>query len=292
MVNVQDDALLILRHMLEHPFGTDFNLNKLAALVALPSPEFDAANLFLVRSGYVDGGGGRRWVTPAGVAWHAEEMRKRFDLGILAERLLRTVMEVETEQPRSSFIYRRTIQGRLAIDDASYFVAVRELADAQLVVESDFDFLASTPLGRKALRHGFRRETPEPNSTVNVGNVIGTMLGGNVQGIGQASQSEITQIANDPQALAEMLDKLVTQLIDAVKSELPAQQLVAYKQGTEELKTELKAEKPQPAVVKKLLGTLAFLGDIEGTVGLAGRVWQLVGPLVPLALAVLQNAAK
>ena len=63
-------------------------------------------------------------------------------------------------------------------------------------------------------------------------------------------------------------------------------------QKTEELKAELKADKPRPSVVKGLLGTLAFLGDIEGTVGLAGHVWPLIGPLVPLALTVLQNAAK
>jgi hypothetical protein len=63
-------------------------------------------------------------------------------------------------------------------------------------------------------------------------------------------------------------------------------------QKTEELKAELKTGKPRPSVVKSLLSALAFLGDIEGTVGLAGRVWPLIGQLVPLALTVPQNTAK
>jgi len=123
-----------------------------------------------------------------------------------------------------------------------------------------------------------------------VGAIIHDMHGGNVQAVGQAQQSEINQLVNDPAALAEALDGILTQLLEAVKSEIPATQFFEYMQQAEELRAALKSDKPQPAVIRRLLGTLAFLGDVEGTVGLVTRVWPLIGSLVPIALTVLQQA--
>lgn len=123
-----------------------------------------------------------------------------------------------------------------------------------------------------------------------VGAIIHEMHGGNIQAIGQAHQSEINQLVSDPEALAEALDAILTKLLEAVKSEMPAAQLFAYMQQAEELKAALKSDTPQPAVIKRLLGTLAFLGDVEGTVGLVTRAWPLIGSLVPIAMTVLQQA--
>jgi|GEM_PF-1806659 len=140
-----------------------------------------------------------------------------------------------------------------------------------------------------AQEHEVRLAEVEPR-TQYVGAIIHAMHGGNVQAIGHASQSEINQLINDPAALATALDDILAQVIDAVKADLPASQLIAYMQQAEELKGVLKSDKPQPAAVKRLLSTLAFLGDVEGTAGLVTRVWPLIGSLMPIALTVLQQA--
>lgn len=138
--------------------------------------------------------------------------------------------------------------------------------------------------------HEVRLAQVEPPRTQYVGAIIHAMHGGNVQAIGHASQSEINQLINDPTALATALDDILAQVIDAVKADLPASQLIAYMQQAEEFKGALKSDKPQPAVLKRLLSTLAFLGDVEGTAGLVVRVWPLIGSLMPIALTVLQQA--
>jgi len=141
-----------------------------------------------------------------------------------------------------------------------------------------------------AQEHEVRLAQVEPPRTQYVGAIIHAMHGGNVQAIGHANQSEINQLINDPGALAAALDDILTQVIDAVRADLPAPQLIAYMQQAEELKGALKSDKPQPAVLKRLLSTLAFLGDVEGTAGLVVRVWPLIGSLMPIALTVLQQA--
>jgi len=141
-----------------------------------------------------------------------------------------------------------------------------------------------------AQEHEARLAQVETPRTQYVGAIIHAMHGGNVQAIGHANQSEISQLVNDPGALAAVLDDMLTQVIDAVKADLPTPKLIAYMQQAEELKGTLKSDKPQPAVVKRLLSTLAFLGDVEGTAGLVTRVWPLIGSLMPIALTVLQQA--
>lgn len=141
-----------------------------------------------------------------------------------------------------------------------------------------------------AQEHEVRLAQVEPPRTQYVGAIIHAMHGGNVQAIGHANQSEINQLINDPAALATALNDILAQVIDAVKADLPAPQLIAYMQQAEELKGALKSDKPQPAAIKRLLSTLAFLGDVEGTAGLVTRVWPLIGSLMPIALTVLQQA--
>jgi len=115
--------------------------------------------------------------------------------------------------------------------------------------------------------------------------VIGNMSGGNVQAIAQAIDSQISQNVNDPQALRAAIDELGAALVDAVRSELQANDLTRYVQEVEELKAALAAESPEPSMLKRILGTLSFFGDVEGTIGLALRVW----PLIQVGLALAQQ---
>ena len=91
------------------------------------------------------------------------------------------------------------------------------------------------------------------------------------------------QIVNDPAILKEKLDDLAHELLDAIKSELPAEKLLAYIRTLEELKQQLVAEKSSPSILEKLFRGLSFTGDVEGTISLMTRVWPYVYPLLVIA---------
>ena len=61
--------------------------------------------------------------------------------------------------------------------------------------------------------------------------------------------------------------------------------LLAYARAIEDLRRELAADEPELSKRQRLLGTLAFLGDIEGTLGLTQRAWPYVSALLAIAVA-------
>jgi len=109
------------------------------------------------------------------------------------------------------------------------------------------------------------------------------MSGGTIQAVGAASHTEISQIVNDPEMLRSQVEDLTNQLIEAVKSELVASELMVYMKAVNDLRDQLLSGEPDPSLAKRLLGTLAFLGDVEGTIGLMVRVWPYVSPLLMIA---------
>jgi len=77
----------------------------------------------------------------------------------------------------------------------------------------------------------------EPPSAI-IGAFINNVIGGNVQAmaIAEAVNSQFSQTINDPQAFAEQLDAICERLIEAVKPDLPAAELLKYFQEVEKLK--------------------------------------------------------
>ena len=126
----------------------------------------------------------------------------------------------------------------------------------------------------------------------NIGAIVHSMSGGTLQAIGETENSSISQIVNDPNLLQAQLDELVNQLLDAVKSELPASALLDYADAARQLKQELQSSHPDIPVIRRLLQTLAFFGDVEGTIGLMTRVWPVVSSFLMLAAGVLHALPK
>lgn len=118
---------------------------------------------------------------------------------------------------------------------------------------------------------------------VNIGAIIREMSGGNVQAVGLSNNSELNQLVNDSDLLHKKLDELTEQLVDVVKSELPSKELMVYLQIIEELKKEIKSEKPSPSVLQKLFASISFLGNVEGTISLITRVLPYVYPFLLIA---------
>lgn len=122
-----------------------------------------------------------------------------------------------------------------------------------------------------------------------IGAIVHSMSGGTLQAIGEAERSTITQVVNDPQIFKAKVEEFVTQLLETVKAELPAAGLLKYTDSAQHLKAELLSGKPDASIVKRLLQTLAFLGDVEGTIDLMVRAWPAVSSLLMLAAGVLRS---
>lgn len=116
-------------------------------------------------------------------------------------------------------------------------------------------------------------------SQMNIGAIVYGMSGGNVQAAGVA-HSEIRQIVNDPNLLSEQVEKITNSLIEEVKAELSVTDLTEYIRVTEELKAQLLADTVSPSLLQRLLRSISFLGDIEGSLALVARVWPKVYPLL------------
>jgi hypothetical protein len=126
---------------------------------------------------------------------------------------------------------------------------------------------------------------PEAPTTaqVNIGAIIYEMSGGEVQAIGFADRAEVHQIANDPQLLERKVQALTNQLIESVRSDLSADSLIAYVKTAEDLKGQIASGDSSPSVVQRLLASLAFMGDLEGSISLIARVWPYIYPLLVIA---------
>jgi len=141
----------------------------------------------------------------------------------------------------------------------------------------------------EAVDNGFVAPEP-PRGDTNIGALITSMTGGNVQAVGAAQHSEIHQILSDPVHTREVVEALVDDLVSEVKAHLKStDDLMAYLEAAQALKEETLADSPRPGVIKMLLGTLGFLGDIDGTLELMAKVWPYLQPLLMVAAVKLAS---
>jgi hypothetical protein len=174
-----------------------------------------------------------------------------------------------------------------------------EFMDLQVLAEEDFLSLrvtANTKRGNistvqctlrekafEAVRTDFIPPEPPVSTQFNIGAIINAMSGGNVQAVGIAEDTELSQVINDPALLRSQVEALTERLLDEVKSALAGNDLIEYAQAVRSLKEQLLTEEPDPSLLKRLTRTLGLLGDIEGTIGLMVRVWPYIYPLLLIA---------
>jgi DNA-binding transcriptional ArsR family regulator len=170
----------------------------------------------------------------------------------------------------------------LSMKDVEYHLDVLDDGNYADVLKTGGEHYAAMirPSGKRLYREGV--DSGRFSVTTNIGALINQMSGGNVNAVGSAIESEVSQTVNDPAMLKAALDELGDRLREAVSSELRAADLEDYTRAIEDLKTEL-ADRRDSGRVRRLLRTLALFGDIEGTLGLIGRVAPLVGTAAVLA---------
>ena len=135
---------------------------------------------------------------------------------------------------------------------------------------------------RIAIASDFDKPLDQSETRFSIGAVIGSVSGGNIQAIGNALNSEISQAINDPQLIQSYLEQYSEKLLNEVKAELSVREYAKYQEAVENLKQQLLEEKPSIPAVRKLVQSISFLGDIEGSVELMLRVWSLVQPFVAI----------
>lgn len=136
--------------------------------------------------------------------------------------------------------------------------------------------------GYDAVDNDFEPPFHIEGTQVNIGAIIHEMSGGNVQTVGFANQAEVRQIVNDPELLNNKVESLTNELLDVVKNELLGDELIKYVKSIEQLKEQLIIEEPDLSLLEKVLKTLSFFGDIEGTISLMARAWPYLYPLIIL----------
>jgi hypothetical protein len=96
----------------------------------------------------------------------------------------------------------------------------------------------------RAVKDGFELPDPQPATLVNIGAIVHSMNSSALLAIGVSNQSDVAQIVNDPETLADTLDKLAGELVCAIRSMLSPEAMSAYVQSVEELKSQVLSDTP------------------------------------------------
>ena len=216
------------------------------------------------------------------------------------KRILRQLVRgSEEDKLQRAFLVAGAGGGWMVIDWKGDDRPELELMDLQVLAEDDFLSLRVTAHTKRgsistvqctlrekafeAVRTDFTPPEPTVSTQFNIGAIIHAMSGGNVQAVGIAEDTEISQVVNDPALLHSQVETLTERLLDEVKSVLAGNDLIEYAQAVRGLKEQLLTEEPNPSLLKRLTRTLGLLGDIEGTIGLMVRVWPYLYPLLLIA---------
>ena len=111
---------------------------------------------------------------------------------------------------------------------------------------------------RIAIANDFRKPPDQSESHLSIGAIIGSVSGGKVQAVGNAINSEISQIVNDPELFQPYLERIAEKLLNEVKTELSVKEYAKYQEAVESLKQQLSEEKPAVSTVKKVIQSISF----------------------------------
>lgn len=176
-----------------------------------------------------------------------------------------------------------------SLKDNLIALAQEDLITLRQISQYDLSFSVKQT-GFDAVDSGFEAPQIPAGANLSIGAIIyGGVKGGNIQAIGFANQSELEQVIKDPGLLSNRIEEYLDSLIDAVKDDLSRKSLTEYLETTEQLKEQLTSDNPDPSILKRLLQSLSFLGDIDGAISLTARVWPYIYPLTVIFSEILRK---
>lgn len=289
-MDTRQNALLIIRVLDDQEaYSLRSAISQEAAQAAAGLSEADALAALehcLYRKS-VQGGTAGCWLSERGRAEVKKYQRESMGLSLGAERVLELVVGQE-QAAGGDITSGQAIWEALGIEQQQYKNIAQQLSDNDLLENkvkargAEFLSVRSTPRGREAVRRDFARHDAVESPTQTAVTVHGDILG-SLQVVGTANNSQISQLVNDPASLAQAVDYLTGRLAEVVREELSeSDQYDAYITAMDELKTELLSQNPRGGRLKRLLGVLGLIGDIDGTIGLIAKAWPLLAILAQI----------
>lgn len=267
----------------------------------LPKEEFDQAHQFLLQAGYINGttGGddGGCWVEALGVRHYEQQMRQRLPVSQLAKRIGQFVRR--HAEMKGAPVASEEICSQLGISREVYLDGIREIADFGLVEETlkidqePFKIVNLTAKGQRAIRSGLERELPSVAQEIGAVSE-GPGSGGTMEAIAQVYESVVQESVErgDVEALIEALSDMTDEMVEAVRPELTTEQLAAYAAAARNLREQVEKEELNSSVIQRLIATLAFFDNLNGTLDLGKKPLRLalrVAPYVPVLLQAVDS---
>jgi len=298
MPNITENDWILLRAMMElgANIGNKAHKSQLQLLTDLSDHDYAQAANFLHSMGYIQAPVGEDrgcWLSPEGVEYLQAQMHGRMNLSWTAERIIRHMIE---QIPYHGIpILWTEIQQALGLDDTQYEKACQELQDYDLITNVTgtgryFGSITVTRLGRRAARDNFRLFDTAP-AQIQAGAIFyGPVTDSNIQAVAQAIGSRIEQAIsqNDADSLRQTITDLIEQLVDAVKQDLPMDQLTVYTNTAQQVHEEIQKPKPNLPLEHRLIATLSFADNLDGTLELGKKGLVLAAKVAPFIPALLK----
>lgn len=142
-----------------------------------------------------------------------------------------------------------------------------------------------TRAGYQAVENNFVFAMPEEPETApdSLEVMLGEINIGKIQAVWFANLSEIHHIVNDKSLLAETLEVLTNQLLEAIEPEISAYKLTSYKRNIRDLKAQITADDPSPSTLQRLFASLSFMESMGDSIVLAEKALPYLYPLLVIA---------
>lgn len=233
---------------------------------------------------------GSRWITPYGMEILERYRASCYPISITARELATYAVR---RGPHDSITLAEIIKD-LGWERDQAQQAMEELHDYELAEarsphrDVGYTVLQLTTKGRRAVHSGFRREDT-PASVTSVGAIFhGPVTSSNVQSAANIVNSTVklaVDATGDRDRLLDQVDQTLRTMVEAVTDLLDEEGLQEYRRVADEFFEEIKEETPDRLHLRRLLNTLSFLSDTEGTLQLAARV----APYLPLVYEQLRH---
>jgi DNA-binding transcriptional MocR family regulator len=290
--------------MAEHGIlGRNFmQREKLAKICGLTEETFVQAEEDLLQAGYITGtkGGmyGTMWLSSIGIAAYQSIKNDYMAIDTDAQHILTYLISHLNEK---NLVPVHEILENTGIPVNTFEDSVQQLKERGLIedITGGFRALKPTLAGRLAEKNGFRKEGgrssfPMPSSPIPQAPVDQVVPGGGTQPLPRIElppvqvengQTEDLELKNE---LVKIIDRLVNDMFPRLNNETKKQ----YLDIAVQFQQEVRKPDPDPRVLRRLLGGLSFISDMEGAFDPGDKVFQLVIDVQPTIVTIASLLRK